>query len=107
MSRSYRKHDICGNAGRSNSSEKDDKRIANRILRRNVRMLLHANPEEEVLPVMNEVRDPWDMNKDGKSYFGNLLSEHVRRGSRGGSHNEGPRAVDPYWIKIYRKMKGK
>lgn len=98
MSRSYRKHCIIGNC---NSSEKYDKRIANRILRRTVKELLRRDPDEVVLPIMDEVSDKWSMNKDGKSYFGNLLT---RRSTQ--FPNES-RDNDPYWIKIYRKMKSK
>jgi hypothetical protein len=97
MSRSYRKHDYHGNGG---SSEKDDKRIANRVLRHNVKRLLHVDPELEVLPIMREVSDRWNMNKDGKSYFGDLLSEHQTRSQLFPRDEE-------YWKKMYRDLKNK
>jgi hypothetical protein len=97
MSHSYRKHDFHGNGG---GSEKDDKRIANRVLRHHVKRLLHVDPEREVLPIMREVSDKWVMNKDGKSYFGDLLSEH-RVSSQNFPHDQ------EYWEKIYRRLKGK
>ena len=97
MSRSYRKHDIHGNGG---GSEKDDKRIANRCLRHNVKRLLHIEPEHEILPIMREVSDTWNMNKDGKSYFGDLLSEHQTRGTYHADDKD-------YWNKVYRRLKTK
>jgi dissimilatory sulfite reductase (desulfoviridin) alpha/beta subunit len=98
MSRSYRKHLIIGIGGRS---EKKDKRIANRILRRSVKELLHANPEEEIFPIMDEVSDKWSMNKDGKTYFGDLLKH------KSSLFPNDSRENDPYWIKVYRKLKTK
>jgi hypothetical protein len=106
MSRSYRKHDIIANCGRGGGSEKYDKRLANRSLRHNVTRLLHVDPEQEILPVMREVSDKWDMNKDGKSYFGDFLSE----ANYNQHHNsvwitELTSAAD--WLERYRSMKNK
>ena len=97
MSRSYRKHDFHGNGG---DSEKDDKRIANRILRHNVKRLLHIDPERETLPIMREISDTWSMTKDGKSYFGDLLSEHQTRGMYHDDDKD-------YWNNVYRRLKSK
>jgi hypothetical protein len=63
MSRSRRKTPICGIT--TAESEKKDKRIANRKLRRRVRAALHADPDAP-LPLLREVSDPWLMDKDGK-----------------------------------------
>ena len=98
MSRSYRKHDYIGHGS---SSEKYDKQLANRTLRHHVRQILHVDPEQEILPIMREVSNLWCMSKDGKIYFGNLLSERDHR-----FPNES-RCDDPKWIKMYRKMKTK
>jgi hypothetical protein len=99
MSRSYRKHDIHGIAGHS---EKKDKRQANRVLRHHIKRLLHADPEtESPLPVMREVSNVWNMGKDGKRYFGNLLLEKKR------AFPHESRADDPFWVKEYRKLKSK
>ena len=66
MSRSRRKHPIKGLAGRS---DKKDKRLANRRLRRLTKICLSSSDLQQdftVLPVMREVSDPWDFSKDGK-----------------------------------------
>jgi hypothetical protein len=103
MSRSYRKHDIIGNAGHS---EKYDKRIANRILRHHAKRLLHVDPEQEVFPIMREVSDKWCMSKDGKSYFGDFLSEANYNHYHNNRYiTELTSATD--WLKRYRDMKMK
>lgn len=104
MSRSFRKHDIIGNGG---CSEKDDKRIANRILRHNIKRLLHIDPEQEILPIMDEVSDKWDMNKDGKSYFGDFLSEGHWNSYHNTGYVRGLETDKTEWFKRYRKMKMK
>ncbi|WP_420128493.1 hypothetical protein [Longimicrobium sp.] len=63
MSRSRRRTPICGIT--TAKSEKKDKRIANRTLRRRVRATLHGDPHAP-LPLPREVSDPWLMDKDGK-----------------------------------------
>jgi hypothetical protein len=62
MSRSKKKTPFCGlsKAG----SEKDDKRRANRTLRRKARA---GDPENA--PVLRAVADVWAMAKDGKVRF--------------------------------------
>ncbi|HEX2078311.1 MAG TPA: hypothetical protein VHG08_11400 [Longimicrobium sp.] len=49
-------------------SEKQDKRIANRRLRRKVRVAIRVDAEGE-LPVRRAVSNPWCMDKDGKTRF--------------------------------------
>jgi len=63
MSRSYRKNPICGTC---NGSDKQDKRLANRKLRRiqNICLTLHRE-----LPTLRQVSNVWDMQKDGKQQF--------------------------------------
>jgi hypothetical protein len=103
MSRSYRKHDHIGIAGHS---EKDDKRIANRILRHHVKRILHVDPEQEILPVMREVSDKWSMSKDGKTYFGNFLTEAYYNDYH--SHSYITKLTSAAeWLKRYREMKMK
>lgn len=58
MSRSRRKTPICGIT--TARSEKDDKRRANRKLRR----LTRTDPEKNL--VMRDVSDVWSFAKDGK-----------------------------------------
>ena len=67
MSRSKRKTPITGIT--TATSEKQDKRIANRQLRRCVKQLLDVDPETEVLPLEREVSNVWSMDKDGKIRF--------------------------------------
>lgn len=67
MSRSRKKTPISGIT--KADSEKDDKRLAHRRLRRRVNQTLSVRPEVEVLPVLREVSDPWTMPKDGKYWY--------------------------------------
>ena len=68
MSRSYRHTMVHGNS--TSASEKQDKRLNNRRLRRRVRQNLDTCTDFEavVLPVVSEVSNPWSMAKDGKRY---------------------------------------
>ncbi len=67
MSRSYRKTPITGIT--TAASEKRDKQLANRRLRRRVKQALRGEPEAQVLPLKREVSDVWTMDKDGKRWF--------------------------------------
>ena len=67
MSASRRKIPICGIC--NIRSEKAQKRCANRVWRRKVKGILHANPEAEVLPLLREVGDIRSWPKDGKAFF--------------------------------------
>jgi len=64
MSRSRKKTPIAGMTNAS--SEKWDKRVTNRRVRRCVKEALAANPLSDVLPVRRELSNPWTMAKDGK-----------------------------------------
>jgi len=77
MSRSRKKQPVTSVT--TETSEKQDKRLANRVLRRNTRRQLGKDPEEAVLPEMREVSDPWMMGKDGKHRFD---PEHYPKGMR-------------------------
>ena len=61
MSRSKKKTPIAGIT--TARSEKDDKRLANRLLRRATRL------DPENAPALREVSDVWNMAKDGKARF--------------------------------------
>lgn len=63
MSRSYRKHPIGGIT--TATSEKWDKRQANRTFRRAVQQAIHHGDEN--MPKLREVSDVWGMGKDGKT----------------------------------------
>lgn len=78
MSKSRRKTPIFGIAG---SSEKKDKRVNNRKLRRKCKSILSNNPESDelLLPLMNEISDIWNMSKDGKFYFDTDDKEYYRK----------------------------
>lgn len=67
MSRSYRKTPIAGIS--TAVSEKRDKQLVNRRLRRGVKQELRGEPEAQVLPLKREVSDVWTMDKDGKRWF--------------------------------------
>jgi hypothetical protein len=67
MSRSCRKTPIVGIT--TAASEKRDKQLANRRLRRVVKRVLRDEPEAQVLPLKREVSDVWAMDKDGKCWF--------------------------------------
>ncbi len=67
MSRSYRQTPIMGIT--TAASEKWDKQLANRRLRRVVKQVLKGEPDAQVLPLQREVSDVWTMDKDGKHWF--------------------------------------
>lgn len=67
MSRSYRKNPVRG--WTTARTEKDDKRIYNRALRRINRRLLQGGQDEALFQDKREVMDIWSMNKDGKMRF--------------------------------------
>jgi len=67
MSASRKKTPISGIT--TAASEKQDKGLANRRVRRAVKQALHAVEDPEVLPHRRELTDPWTMAKDGKRWF--------------------------------------
>jgi len=66
MSRSRRKVPIRGIAG---DSDKQDKILSSRALRRAVKNALHQDKE---IPHEREYRDPWNWSKDGKVYCSDI-----------------------------------
>jgi hypothetical protein len=77
MSRSYRKTPICGITNAT--SEKEDKRINHGMFRSRERDAIRNGDYENCPKTMNEVRDLWAMDKDGKCYVGNLKSDPLFR----------------------------
>ena len=67
MSRPKRNHSIASVTAAA--SEKDDKRLANRALRKAARQTLGTISDGSVFPVMREIRDEWNMAKEGKLHF--------------------------------------
>jgi hypothetical protein len=65
MSRSKRKSPVVGMT--TARSEKQDKRWNNRLLRRKIHQAIHQG--DDILPHVNEVSNPWSMDKDGKRRF--------------------------------------
>lgn len=65
MSRSYRK---TPKSGIADVSEKRDKQIWHRRLRRAVKVGVEQG--RELLPLARDVSDVWTMGKDGKIYWG-------------------------------------
>ena len=99
MGKSFKKNCYIGNC--CCYSEKKDKRIANKAFRRRIKTVLKVDPYTETFPVVRELSNVWDFGKDGKNWFGDIpfrrstLYPHERFFN------------DPYWVNIYRKMKGK
>ncbi len=73
MSRSRRHTPICGNC--IGNSEKYDKRMANRRLRRRHTLDLKYGCD---LTLMREVSDSWSFKKDGKTWFGNWANSVLK-----------------------------
>jgi hypothetical protein len=67
MSRSKRRTPVCGMT--SASSEKQDKRLYNRRYRRVCKQAIHADPAQELLPLLREYSNTGAMDKDGKVRF--------------------------------------
>ena len=68
MSRSRKKHAITGFT--TARSEKQDKRIMNRAIRRITRNKLKQDDREDaILPIPDEVMNVWSMAKDGKHHY--------------------------------------
>jgi hypothetical protein len=77
MSHSRKKNPIRGVTGAR--SEKADKRHVNRALRQRARQALMAEPETSLTPDRREVRDVWDMAKDGKRYLKDPRPKDLRK----------------------------
>ena len=67
MSRSRRKTPITGVTAAD--SEKSNKRFYSRRIRRASKQKLGNEPEQELMPILQEFSDPWLMDKDGKTRF--------------------------------------
>nr|WP_319495185.1 hypothetical protein [uncultured Desulfobacter sp.] len=67
MSRSQKKNPFCGN--NKATSEKQDKRIANRIDRRVNKEILNQTQDEGKLLPKKSTSNKWTMDKDGKHRF--------------------------------------
>lgn len=100
MGKSYRKTEKHGH-GPNRCSEKQDKRKANRKLRRKIKVIISKNPYNEIYPCLREVSDVWCFNKDGKTWFGDL-----KKGNKKYFPHE-KYEDDPLFVKIYRELKGK
>ena len=75
MARSYRRTPIFGIT--TSKSEKKDKRLANRRLRRAVRRAMLR--DKETLPILREVSDVWNFDKDGRRYDRFASEEAMRK----------------------------
>lgn len=67
MSRSLRRNPFTGTT--TSDSEKQEKRWANRRLRREVRRKIVEDSDDLSLPSLREVSNVWSMSKDGKVRF--------------------------------------
>jgi hypothetical protein len=61
----------------TSESEKSDKRVANRRLRRAAASALHAGVE--IMPSIREVSNVWEFAKDGKIRFNATTSPQMMR----------------------------
>lgn len=61
------------------TTEKDDKRLANRRQRRVTREILGSTGDETRLKLHRETSDPWSMAKDGKGRFDPELHPRLMR----------------------------
>lgn len=77
MARSVRHTKVIGNA--SASSEKWDKRIANRKVRSKNRKIAKAADGDTIFLKNRELSDVWGMNKDGKRYRPDLDDKDMRK----------------------------
>lgn len=75
MSRSRRKNKIRGIT--TATSEKQSKLKANRKLRRLTKDTLKKG--KEVLPLLREISNQWNFEKDGKKYDSNLSDKGLRK----------------------------
>ncbi len=75
MSRSYRKNKIVGNTKKE--TEKRDKTIANKRFRRLVKVRLAK--KDDVLPLVKEVSNIWQFDKDGKHYYAKITKQEMRK----------------------------
>ncbi len=75
MSRSKKKTKIQGIT--TAKSEKENKRDANRKLRRVVKQKVKSDKTE--LPELREVSDVWAFNKDGKRYNPKMTEKDLRK----------------------------
>lgn len=67
MTRSRKKTPLQGNT--TATTEKEDKKINHRRIRRAVTQAIGIAPEAELLPHEKELSNPWLMDKDGKHRF--------------------------------------
>lgn len=82
MSQSRKKTPVSGNT--TARSEKQDKRLANRRLRRNTKQVLVVNgkggPEfDPTLPLLREVSNVWSFDKDGRHWMRDPKPKDMRK----------------------------
>lgn len=79
MSRSRRKTKIFGHTGCP--SEKEDKQLANRALRRISKIEIDSIDDFDnlIVPDINEVSSLWNFGKDGKSWWGKATEKDMRK----------------------------
>ena len=73
MGKSRKKIPIGGFCG--SGSEKLDKKIGNRRLRKKVNQMIQQGNYDDVFPIMDEVINKYDMAKDGKGWFGDMKGD--------------------------------
>lgn len=76
MTRSKRKTAICGITAAN--SEKQDKALSHRKIRRAVKVQVKAT-EDSLMPLEKQLTNPWSMSKDGKCVFDPLSDPKLMR----------------------------
>lgn len=76
MSKSFRKSKIFGNCGGKRDSEKKDKLISNRSLRRKNKTELKSG---KLLTSKRENSNIWSFKKDGKHYWKDATKKDMRK----------------------------
>ena len=102
MTNSYRRRPFVGYCG---GSQKQDKRIGNRAMRRVNHVLVRGDPDEAVFRTMDEALNPWNMAQDGTRQW-QPFSRYRRRTSfwPGPPDERSPEEVYRRW---YRWTKAK
>jgi len=94
MSRSFRKRPFAAYCG---GSQKKDKQIGNRIMRRTARVEVRVHGEDACFLSYDEAMNPWRMSQDGTRCWQSWLSYQMRHHM---PHMPGCRTLDyRYWFR--------
>lgn len=77
MSRSRRRTKIT--SWTTSCSEKKDKQLANRKMRKKIKEQIKKEKFDKPFPHKYEIEDNWNWAKDGKAYQKNMTEEDMRK----------------------------